>query len=123
MFGNIGTLIAYRVGALDAEVLATELEPTISATYLQNLGPYQGVIKLTRGGNPQQPFPFTAFGPPTPAPDERNKENIIKTSRERYGRKRTVIEDRLARWQHMPPPSKQATPERPSTASTKPKFF
>ena len=123
LFGNVGTLLAYRVGAVDAAALAVELEPHISATYLQNLGPFEAVIKLTRGGNPQQPMPFTGFPPPQPAPNERNKDNIIKTSRERYGRKRTLVEDRIARWQRMARPSKRTDDAKGQGSGVKPKFF
>ncbi len=96
VFGNVGTLITFRVGADDAEFLAREFAPTFTEIDLVNLAKYDIYLKLMIDGIASNPFSATTL-PPFPK-TEGNKEKIIRVSRERYATKREVIEDKIARW-------------------------
>ena len=50
VFGNVGTMIVFRVGAYDAEVLEKEFMPTFTAEDIVNLGVYQIYLKLMIDG-------------------------------------------------------------------------
>jgi len=55
VFGNVGTTIAYRVGAEDAEYLETQFEPFAKSDLMNNaVGNYY--LKLLVDGHPTKPF-------------------------------------------------------------------
>jgi hypothetical protein len=56
ILGNAGTLIAFRVGAQDAEVLAPEFEPTFAAEDLVRLPNHAVYLRLMVKGMPSAPF-------------------------------------------------------------------
>ena len=97
IFGNIGTLIVFRVGAEDAEYLEKELIPEFLTEDLVNLAKYDIYIKLMIDGVAGRPFSAETL-PPLPKPKESGKEKIIKVSRERYGISKKIVEEKIARW-------------------------
>jgi hypothetical protein len=56
IFGNVGTIISFRVGAEDAEYLAREFHPTFTEEDLINLPRYSIYLKLMVDGASSQPF-------------------------------------------------------------------
>ncbi|HEY6807099.1 MAG TPA: type IV secretion system DNA-binding domain-containing protein [Pyrinomonadaceae bacterium] len=64
IIGNIGTLISFRVGALDAELLAKEFYPDFSATDFTNLPNHHIYLKLMINGNVSQPFSAKTIATP-----------------------------------------------------------
>lgn len=99
VFGNVGTIICFRVGATDAEFLAKEFFPTFTETDLVNLTKYDTYLKLMIDGVASEPFSATGL-PPVTNPDNL-EEKILRVSRERYAKPRTVVEDKIARWSGM----------------------
>jgi len=97
IFGNIGTLISFRVGATDAEFLEKEFEPIFMMNDLVNLAKYDMYLKLMIDGVSGDAFSATSL-PPVVASEKSSAEKIIKVSRERYTKKKDVVEDRVARW-------------------------
>ena len=86
IFGNVGTLAVFRVGAEDAEFLEREFTPQFLAEDLVNLPKYNVYLKLMIDGVAGHPFSAETLPPPAPLA-ESNREKIIKASRERYGLK------------------------------------
>ena len=97
VFGNVGTLITFRVGAEDAEFLERELLPEFTANDLVNLAKYNIYLKLMIDGVAGQPFSAETLLP-WQKPEVSNREKIIKVSQERYGTSRKIIEDKISRW-------------------------
>ena len=98
VFGNVGTIVTFRVGASDAEFLEKEFEPVFMMNDLVNLAKYDIYLKLMIDGISGDAFSATSL-PPSDAPERKeNLEKIIKVSRERYARKREVVEDKVAKW-------------------------
>jgi CxxC-x17-CxxC domain-containing protein len=96
VFGNAGTLVTFRVGAADAEFMEKEFEPQFTPTDLVNLDKFNAYIRLMINGITSKPFSMQTI---SPAPIEKSsRETAIKVSRERYGRRRKVVEDKIARW-------------------------
>jgi len=100
VFGNVGTIISFRVGAEDAEYLEKELIPEFTAADLVNLGKYNTYLKLMIDGLSGRPFSAETLAP-LPRPEKSSKEKIIKVSRERYGTQRKIVEDKISRWSGM----------------------
>jgi hypothetical protein len=90
-------VIAFRVGAEDAEFLEKEFLPEFTAQDLVNLAKYNVYLKLMINGVTGRPFSAETL-PPFPKPTKSNKEKIIRVSRERYGVPRRIIEEKIARW-------------------------
>ena len=100
VFGNVGTIISFRVGALDAEALAKEFAPYIVEEDLVSLTKYECYLKLMIDGVASTPFSAKVL-PPHTAPPISNRDKIIRVSRERYAKPRSVVEDKIARWTGM----------------------
>ncbi|MFA5358467.1 MAG: type IV secretion system DNA-binding domain-containing protein [Patescibacteria group bacterium] len=98
VFGNVGTMIVFRVGAADAEGLAKEFAPRFTEEDLVNLTKFEIYLKLMIDGVASEPFSAKTL-PPLFEPEESDvSEKIIKVSRERYGRDRNEVEDKIRRW-------------------------
>ncbi len=96
VFGNVGTIICFRVGAADSEFLAKEFFPTFSEDDLLNLTKYNVYLKLMIDGVASEPF--SALTLPPLEGKTNNKEKVINVSRERYGKNRKIVEDKIIRW-------------------------
>jgi len=97
IFGNIGTIINFRVGASDAEFLEKEYLPEFNADDLVNLAKYNIYLKLMIDGVASRAFSASTLAP-FPKIAKTHKEKIIKVSRERYGTKKQIIEEKIAKW-------------------------
>ncbi|MES3005145.1 MAG: type IV secretory system conjugative DNA transfer family protein [Patescibacteria group bacterium] len=97
VFGNVGTMISFRVGAFDAEVLEKEFSPAFMATDLVNLGFTQIYLKLMIDGVSSHPFSATTMGPI--AKDKIDfKDAVIQASRDQFGRPRALVEKDITDW-------------------------
>src|SRR3989344_3439994 len=99
VIGNVGTLVTFRVGSTDAEILAKEFAPTFVETDLVNLTKFQIYLKLMIDGVASQPFSANTLSPI--AISTHSTEKVIKVSRERYATSRENIEDKIMRWTGM----------------------
>jgi type IV secretory pathway TraG/TraD family ATPase VirD4 len=93
IFGNVGTIISFRVGSDDAEFLAKEFKPTFNESDLVNLPNYNIYLKLMVNGITSLPFSATTL--PFPGNQISNPEEIIENSRIKYCRKRKEVEDEI----------------------------
>lgn len=98
VFGNIGTLISFRVGAEDAEFLEKEFKPEFFGQDLVNLAKYNIYLKLMIDGVAGRPFSACTLTPFPRLSEESNKERIIKVSRDRYGTPREKVEESITKW-------------------------
>ncbi|MDD3101608.1 MAG: type IV secretion system DNA-binding domain-containing protein [Patescibacteria group bacterium] len=96
VFGNVGTMVIFRVGAEDAEFLAKEFAPRFEETDLVDLDKYNIYVKLMIDGITSEPFSAATLPPLSILED--NKEKIIKVSRERYTEPRKQVEEKIMRW-------------------------
>jgi type IV secretory pathway TraG/TraD family ATPase VirD4 len=90
IFGNVGTMISFRVGAEDANYLAREFAPTFDEMDFVNLPNYHVYLKLMINGVTSQPF--SAITLPLPEKRISNSDEIVSESRRRYGRLRQEVE-------------------------------
>ncbi|MGM0628927.1 MAG: type IV secretory system conjugative DNA transfer family protein [Patescibacteria group bacterium] len=97
VFGNVGTMISFRVGAYDAEVLEKEFAPKFTAEDLVNLGFAQIYLKLMIDGISSAPFSAVTL-PPIEPPEISVKQDIIEYSRKKYSYPRAEVEDYINKW-------------------------
>lgn len=97
VFGNVGTMITFRVGAYDAEVLEKEFAPKFFADDLVNLGFTQIYLKLMINGVSSHPFSARTL-PPIKVPEVSSKPQVITRSRELYSNSRTEVDKAISDW-------------------------
>lgn len=97
VFGNVGTMITFRVGAYDAEVLEKEFAPTFTAEDLVNLGLRQVYLKLMIDSVTSQPFSATTL-PPILPPEHSYVKEITDNSRKTFARPREIVEKEIVDW-------------------------
>ena len=84
IFGNVGSLVTFLVGAQDARALSFEFGENFSQNDFVNLDNYQILLKMAIDGRTSNPF--YAQTQPLPSAKNKNRETIIRVSRERYSR-------------------------------------
>lgn len=98
VFGNVGTLVVFRVGATDAEELVKEFAPVFTEEDLVNLPKYEFYLKLMIDGIASDPFSARGLPPLTKDQLTGNTEKVIKVSRERYASSRESVQEKISRW-------------------------
>lgn len=97
IFGNVGTIVSFRVGAEDAEYMEKEFAPEFVATDIVNLAKYNVYLKLMIDGVASRAFSATTLAP-YPKPAISYRADIIEHSRETYGTPRADVEREIADW-------------------------
>ena len=100
VFGNVGTAIAFRIGAEDGEYLEREYWPTFRATDLQSLSAYDIYVKLSIDGKTTDAFSARTL--PESTTNESCRDAMTQLSQLRYGKERSVVEARIATWMTDP---------------------
>ncbi len=94
IIGNVGTMISFRVGSGDSEILAKEFIPTFTEEDLINLPKFQIYLKLLIDGVASRPFSAMTLPPVVAATD--NTPAVIAYAHEHYTSKRADIEREVA---------------------------
>ncbi|MFH1178585.1 MAG: type IV secretory system conjugative DNA transfer family protein [bacterium] len=97
VFGNVGTMITFRVGAYDADVLEKEFAPVFIAEDLVNLGLRQIYLKLMIDSVSSQPFSAVTI-PPIVPPEKSYVGKIIENSRKTFAKSRSEVEKKIIDW-------------------------
>ena len=94
IFGNVGTMAAFRVGVADAKIIAQEFAPHIEEYDLINANNYEAYVRVLIGGRKSKPLKIATLEPPQP--DRHLAESIRQRSRLRYGRPQADVETAIA---------------------------
>lgn len=109
VFGNVGTLVNFRVGAVDAEELVKELAPTFTEEDVLNLPKFEFYIKLMIDGVASSPFSARGLAPLRKDEETHNFEKAVEWTRQHYAKDRVTVEREImeAHFQKdLPPPPK-----------------
>ncbi|OGG54059.1 hypothetical protein A3C20_00535 [Candidatus Kaiserbacteria bacterium RIFCSPHIGHO2_02_FULL_55_25] len=121
VFGNIGTLIVFRVGPFDAEVLETVFDPTFTPEDLVGLGIGQIYLTLMIDGVGSPPFSAETI-PPIDVPAISYRNDVITSSRMAFGRARADVEAAIAKKQtDFVAPPREKKERSGSTYGTRPR--
>jgi type IV secretory pathway TraG/TraD family ATPase VirD4 len=97
VFGNVGSMLAFRVGPQDAEFLEKQYTPVFSRNDLINIDNLKAYARLLIDGRTSRPF-VLAVGPAWwSGGDKEMREKIKEYSRTKYGEDRQVVEDGIYR--------------------------
>ncbi len=101
VFGNVGTMIVFRVGADDADFLEKEFDPEFTPQDIVSLPNYKIYLKLMIDGVTSRPFSAKTLPQMVKGGDKEVEEEVIRTSRELYCRPRVVVEREINNWSGM----------------------
>lgn len=93
IFGNVGSMVIFRVGEEDAEFFEKQFTPTFTSLDFVNIENYNAYVRILAKGVPQKPFNVH-----TPAPIEGNKaqvDDLRELSYLTYGRDRETVESTI----------------------------
>jgi hypothetical protein len=96
VFGNVGSIVSFRVGADDANVLAQEYNPVFKERDIINLGVREFYCKMSVNGEIREAFSGKTID--VPKVKESYVEEIIANSRNTYCERRDKVEEILAKW-------------------------
>ncbi|OGN08258.1 MAG: hypothetical protein A2750_03750 [Candidatus Yanofskybacteria bacterium RIFCSPHIGHO2_01_FULL_45_42] len=97
VFGNVGTIVTFRVGAEDAEALEKEFTPEFMATDIVNLGFRQIYLKLLIDGVTSKAFSATTMDTIAPLAQS-ERAAVLENSRKKYGKSREEVEKAIVEW-------------------------
>ena len=98
VFGNVGTVISFRVGSYDAKELAEEMKPVFSGEDLENLDNHHIALRLLIDGKTSRAFSAITMPPLKPKGHEAERDTVLRISRERYATPRDIVEEKLQSW-------------------------
>jgi energy-coupling factor transporter ATP-binding protein EcfA2 len=96
VFGNVGTLVSFRVGYLDAHALHHEFGEGFIPQQFVELGRYETILRLHTDGQTQVAFRAESAPPLSLCKGHRDK--LVARSRERFTSPRAGVEEKLERW-------------------------
>jgi hypothetical protein len=115
IFGNVGTMLSFRIGSVDAKQIAQEFSGSFKPNYLVNLDPYEIAVKMQVNGIIQKPFKAKTLAPIF-APLGGNYQAVVEISRYHYAKNRSQVALQISEWF-----SPGLTAKKIDTAAKKPK--
>jgi hypothetical protein len=99
VFGNMGTIVSFRIGQIDVDALSRYFQPTFDGNDLVRVPNHNAIIRTLVGGVPTQPFSMATL-PPLGNPNYQLADALKQLSAAKYGRPRNSVEkeifDRMA---------------------------
>ncbi|MCF7906294.1 type IV secretion system DNA-binding domain-containing protein [Candidatus Gracilibacteria bacterium] len=91
VFGNVGTMVSFKVGAEDGEYLEKEYAPLLSQQDIINIANYKAYLKLNIDNTTSRVFSMATLYDPS-LKNPKVGEIIKKYSRMKYGRKKEFVD-------------------------------
>lgn len=104
VFGNMGTIVSFRVGQNDVDILSKYFQPLFDPDDLLRVPNYNAIVRTLVGGVPTQPFSMLTV-PPLGKPNPKLMEALKQLSAAKYGRPKAKVEAEIF--------GRLATPEEP----------
>ncbi len=94
VFGNMGTIVAFRIGQNDVESLSQYFQPTFDGDDLLRVPNYNTIVRTLIGGVPTNPFSMVTL-PPLGTPNPRLFDALKQLTAAKYGRPKAEIEQEI----------------------------
>ncbi len=115
VFGNIGSIVAFRVGTNDAEFLAKQFAPVFDPDDLQRIPNHNAVVRMLVGGVPTQSFSMSTV-PLLGEPNEQLGQALKQLSAAKFGKPRAKVGAEIMERLRSPTPPPAAPSARPQMA-------
>jgi hypothetical protein len=94
VFGNVGTMMSFKVGADDGEYLAKEYAPTLSQQDIIGIANYKAYVKLNINNTTSRPFSMETIYDMENS-NQKIADIVKKYSRLKYGRKKVFVDQEI----------------------------
>ena len=94
VFGNMGTIISFRIGQNDVESLGKYFQPLFDSDDLLRVPNWNAIVRTLIGGVPTQPFSMAGL-PPLGTPNKGLGDALKQLSAAKYGRPKSVVESEI----------------------------
>jgi hypothetical protein len=94
VFGNVGSMAAFRIGSEDAQFIEQQFAPVFEAKDLMNVPNYNAFLRMLANGVPAKPFSIATLPPITS--DQNQVRRLIEESAARHGRPRDEVEAEIS---------------------------
>lgn len=108
VFGNVGSIVSFRVGGEDSDILASEFNPRFSARDLINLGVRDFAMKMSIDGEIQEAFSGRTLD--MNIPETHNEQACVDYSRSHYARSVEEVHRILSQWEESAQPPAKHSP-------------
>ncbi len=97
VFGNVGSILSYKIGVDSAELIGKEMAPVFSEQDLLNIGDFKAALKLSVNNKPTRPFTLNVIKPwEVSGPGNKKLAQAIKElSRLKYGARREFVNQEI----------------------------
>ncbi len=96
VFGNMGTIVAFRVGQNDVEALTRYFQPIFDQDDLLRVPNYNTIVRTLIGGVPTQPFSMATL-PSLGTPNARLADALKQLAAAKYGKPRAVVDKEIGK--------------------------
>ena len=97
VFGNVGSMISFRIGGEDARIMSSEFHPRFKERDLINLGVQDFIIKMSVNGETHEAFSGRTLN--VEQPKKSYVQQAIEFSRKNYARPLSEVKEILSRWE------------------------
>lgn len=94
VFGNMGTIVSFRIGQNDVEAMSRYFQPQFDADDLLRVPNYNTIVRTLIRGVPTQPFSMATI-PSIGTPNDELSDALKQLSAAKYGRPRQVVENEI----------------------------
>jgi hypothetical protein len=94
VFGNMGTIVSYRIGQNDVESMSRYFQPLFEGDDLLRIPSFNAVVRTLIGGVPTQPFSMAGL-PPLGTPNQNLGQALRQLSAAKYGRPKAQVEKEI----------------------------
>lgn len=94
VFGNMGTIVSFRVGQNDVEALTKYFQPIFDADDLLRVPNYNTIVRTLIGGVPTHPFSMATL-PSLGTPNPRLADALKQLSAAKYGRPKAIVDEEI----------------------------
>ena len=112
VFGNIGTIVSFRIGQNDVESLGRYFQPTFDSNDLLRVPNYNTIMRTLVNGVPTQPFSMATL-PPLGSPNKQLADALKQLSAAKYGRPKAQVEAEIFKRMSVDTPAPSMAPAQP----------
>lgn len=94
IFGNMGSIVAFRIGQNDVEALTRYFQPLFDGDDLLRVPNWNAIVRTLVGGVPTQPFSMAGL-PPLGTPNQQLADALKQLSGAKHGRPRAIVEKEI----------------------------
>src|SRR5690606_20238487 len=94
VFGNMGTIVAFRIGQNDMEALTRYFQPLFDADDLLRVPNFNAIVRTLVSGVPTPPFSMATV-PPLGTPNKKLADALRQLSAAKYGKPRAKVTEEI----------------------------